>query len=54
MHKLKSAQSRVALPLWASTLLSIISYSSQEASFIHTYPPCFPEEIGFLLIVSSL
>ena len=34
MHKLKSAQSRVALPLWASTLLSIISYSSQEASFI--------------------
>ena len=37
MHKLKSAQARVALPLLASTLLSIISYSSQEASLIHTH-----------------
>lgn len=37
MHKSKSAQSRVALPLLASTFLSIISYSSQEALVIHTH-----------------
>lgn len=54
VHKLKSFQSRLALPLLTSALPNITSYSSQDASFIHTYLPSFPEESGFLLILSSL